>query len=539
MLSGWLENYAELLQELGIGTPADPTPDDVDLLLALCRRDGPAALGRVRGPLAAIVWEPQLARLTAIRDHLGESAVCFAGGPGLLMLASEEAALLRHPAVSAEPDLGWLGRFAARMPLPPGRTAFRDIAELSPGEQCQWHHQSLRRWRVPAVLPSGLDREPDRRVCATRWREAFAAGIPPATRRGRQFGLMLSGGMDSTTVAAFGVPAIRASGRDVAAYCWRLDHFAEGDESPAIRDVASRVNVRVNWFSGDDLYPVLDPDSWPACPNLPQLNPFLGLNLAAYEAARSAGCDVVLNGHLGDYLYPHRHHGLADALRVGNWHQGSREWRELIRRFGPAGCWTSPDIRWFIKLFLKVRPRQIPPPYLAAPALRHFEKIEPWPPETEQAPHPAQWSNLFGTTSAMEMKYERYFASRAGIERRHPLRHQRILETVLALPGFLFFDPKRDKALTRDAMQGLLPDHVVHGVPGGNLSELFLHGVFRAGLPATRALLTHRGALWPEIVSRDYVNAALQAGPAAGAEQQRVLIAAAGMELWRHAIGRR
>jgi hypothetical protein len=76
-------------------------------------------------------------------------------------------------------------------------------------------------------------------------------------------------------------------------------------------------------------------------------------------------------------------------------------------------------------------------------------------------------------------------------------------------------------------------------MPGGNLSTLFLHGLFRAGLPETRALLSQPGALWPQVVNRDYVNAALQAGPAAGAEQQRVLLAAAGMELWRHAVGRR
>ena len=33
--------------------------------------------------------------------------------------------------------------------------------------------------------------------------------------------------MDSTTAAAFAVPSIRASGREVAAYCWRLERFKE------------------------------------------------------------------------------------------------------------------------------------------------------------------------------------------------------------------------------------------------------------------------------------------------------------------------
>jgi hypothetical protein len=535
LLAGWLENYSDLLAEFNTDPNGHSRPDDVDLLLALYQREGPVILERVSGPLAILIWEPQRPRLIAVRDHLGESVVCFVDRWELLALASEEVALFTHPAVSKSPDFGWLGLFAARLPLPPGRTAFRDISELAPGEQGEWERISFRRRWIPPGLPTRLHWESDHRAYVAGWRDALRAGIPAATRRGRQFGLMLSGGMDSTTAAAFAVPHIQASGRQVAAYCWRFAQIPEADESAAIQAVADHLDVRVNWFQGDHLYPVLDPDEWPVCPNVPQLNPFLKLNLNAYEAARAAGCDVLLNGHLGDYLYPHHFHGLADSLRLRHWRQAKQELMRLLRRYGVSCCWQSPDLRWAIKLLIKVPPRQVIPSFLAGSARNQFERVEFWPPEMVHAPHPPQWSSLFGTISAMELKYELYFSARAGVERRHPLRHKCILESVLALPSYLFFG-RLDKQLTRDAMVGGLPDQVVAGERGGDLNPLFLQGLWRTGKPTFKALLTDKQALWPEVICREYVLDALASAEHPDHQQQRVVNAVAGMELWWRAI---
>lgn len=538
LLSGWLENYAELVLELGGAHGAAARLDDVDLVSALYRYSCPGMIDRLRGPMVALVWEPRIPRLQVVRDHVGERAVCFAEGRGPLALASEEAALLRHPEVSTTPDLGWLARFGARLPLPAGCTAFRDISEVSPGEAVQWQVAETMRYRVPLGFPVALRQRLGDRDALACWRKSLAAGIPAATRRGRRFGLMLSGGMDSTTAAAFSVPAIRASGRSVSAYCWRLERFEKADESKAIAEVAARTAVPVRWFDGDERYPSLDPQTWPLCPNLPQLNPFLHLNLAAYAAARSDGCDVLINGHLGDYLYPYRHECLTDALHLRDWGRARAEMRRLIRDEGPARWLSSPEIRGLVKRFLRIKRRPTAPPYLAAPAVASFGPIADWPPEIARSPHPAQLANLFGTTPAMETKYERYFAERAGVERRHPLRHARILACVLSLPSFLFLDDRTHKVLTRRAMAGRLPRRVVHGPPGGNLHPLFLHGFFGDDGRTCKALLSGSTPLWAEVFRRDYINEALEKGAETTPEQQRVLVAAAGIALWIHALER-
>ena len=531
LLAGWLENYSDLLAELNAHSSRTQQPDDVDLLLALYERQGSALLERLHGPLAVLIWEPTRSRLSAFRDHVGERVICYVDQNGLLALGSEEVALLNHPAVSKAPDFGWLGRFAIRLPLPPGRTAFRDISELAPGELGEWGKSSFQRRWIPPDLPTSLLREPDPQAYLENWRDALGAGIPSATRRGRQFGFMLSGGMDSTTAAAFAVPSIQASGRKVAAYCWRFAQLPEADESAAIQAVADHLGIQVHWFPGDPLYPILDPNEWPACPNLPQLNPFLKLNLQAYETARAAGCDVVLNGHFGDYLYPDDFHDLADSLRQGQWQRTKRELMRLLRRHGPWGFLQSPEFRWVVRLLIKVPARQTLPNFLAGSARSQFERFDPWPPGLAHTPHPPQWSNLFGTISAMEMKYEHYFAARAGVERRHPLRHHRILQSVLALPSFLFSDPL-DKQLTRDVMVGRLPDEIVQGQRGGDLNRLFLRGFWGVGKPTLEALLTIKPALWPEVIHSAYVFNALTGTDQPSYQQQRVVIAVAGMELW-------
>ena len=323
---------------------------------------------------------------------------------------------------------------------------------------------------------------------------------------------MLSGGMDSTTAVALSVPAIHSSGRQVAAYCWRLVQYPEGDESARIEATARHIGIDVRWLSGDDCYPLVDPKTWPLCPNLPQLNPFLRLNLAVYDAARSDGCDVLINGHIGDYLYPLRAHVLADALALRDLRQTGQELRRLVRRDGPAHWRRSPEIRDLIKRTLRIKRRPAPPRYLTEQAAERFDDVCPWPPELDIAPHPPQWASLFGTTSAMETKYERYFAERAGVERRHPLRHIRILSTMLQLPSFLFFDEERSKTLTRSAMIGRLPDQICHATGGGNLNAQFLEGFFGEGERALLALLEGPGCLWPELIRRDYVTRALGEG---------------------------
>ena len=58
LLSGWLENYSELVAELGDADRAAPALDDVDLVLALYLRRGPAILDRLRGPLGASSGSP-------------------------------------------------------------------------------------------------------------------------------------------------------------------------------------------------------------------------------------------------------------------------------------------------------------------------------------------------------------------------------------------------------------------------------------------------------------------------------------------------
>ena len=85
-------------------------------------------------------------------------------------------------------------------------------------------------------------------------------------------------------------------------------------------------------------------------------------------------------------------------------------------------------------------------------------------------------------------------------------------------------------------MAGWLPDHVVGGERGGDLNTLFLQGLWGVGKPTLKALLTDKQALWPEVICRDYVLDALASAEHPDYQQQRVVNAVAGMELWWRAI---
>jgi hypothetical protein len=193
-------------------------------------------------------------------------------------------------------------------------------------------------------------------------------------------------------------------------------------------------------------------------------------------------------------------------------------------------------MRDLAKRALRISRRRAAPAYLAGPAVASFGRIADWPPEIAGSPHPAQLTNLFGTILAMETKGERYFADRAGVERRHPLRHAAILACVLSLPSYLFCDGRTYKRLTQEAMTGRLPRSVLHGPRGGHLNPLFLEGFFGDRGRACKALLSGATPLWAEVFRRDYVDEALARGREATPEQQRVLVWAAGIALWCRAL---
>ncbi len=164
----------------------DADGSDAALALAAYRRGGVAALERLEGEFALLVWDGAARRLIALRDPLGSWPLFWsARGPLVAVSGSLEALVRLRPGRSFDEDyladyLTWPNPHAE---LPTERTAFEGIRRVLPGTVVEFGPGASARPRrywdwEERIRPSpGITREEAARACAALLREAVGQRV--------------------------------------------------------------------------------------------------------------------------------------------------------------------------------------------------------------------------------------------------------------------------------------------------------------------------------------------------------------------------
>ena len=210
--NGELYNTAELRAALVARGHCFTSRSDTEVLLQAYLAWGTECVDRLNGIFAFGIWDAEAQRLFLARDRLGVKPLFYVARGAGLLFASELKALLVHPAVP--PEVGAEG-LAEVLALGPGRTpghgVFRGVEELRPGQAMVFDRRGLRRWSY-----WGLHSEPHHDGPAATARTVrdllqdtvarqLVSDVPLAT--------LLSGGLDSSAVAALAVDTLEREGR--------------------------------------------------------------------------------------------------------------------------------------------------------------------------------------------------------------------------------------------------------------------------------------------------------------------------------------
>jgi asparagine synthase (glutamine-hydrolysing) len=237
--NGEIFNYIELRDDLQARGHAFRTRSDTEVIVHAYEEWGAEAFRRFNGQWAVALWDTQRAALVLARDPYGVRPLYVAEHDGRLYFASEVKAIF-----AAEPSLprrfdpiGLDQLFTFWAPVAP-QTVFEGIEEVEPGTVRTYIGDRLQRvssWTpaFPGATSHCFAGTLDDAV------EAVRAEIDKATtlrmlRADVPVGSYLSGGLDSSMVAALG---LRAKGSRFSTFSLRFDD-PEYDETPFQRIMA-------------------------------------------------------------------------------------------------------------------------------------------------------------------------------------------------------------------------------------------------------------------------------------------------------------
>jgi asparagine synthase (glutamine-hydrolysing) len=294
--NGEIDNHRALRSWLAARGRSVVSAVDVAVLPALYLELGPDFVSRLEGPFAMALWDPQTERLVLARDRAGEKSLFFSVRPGGVRFASEIAALVRDDPALLVPDETALAAYLDRGFFEAPRTPLVDVRKLAPGELVTVDAGGISRrryWRLD--LPATPKR--------TRGLDAFDRVIHEAVERQTdvdvEFGILLSGGLDSALLAAV-ARRVRPM-RRMSAFTVRFDESSY-DEGGAAERVARTLGLEsvVTRLQADEVPELLR--DLVAHAGEPLADPaWLPLAVLARRAARDVR--MVLSGEGADELF--------------------------------------------------------------------------------------------------------------------------------------------------------------------------------------------------------------------------------------------
>jgi len=453
-----LDDRDRLRQQLARHQAADlSAASDAELILHAYQVWGEHCVEHLLGDFSFAIWDDRRQRLFCARDHFGLRLLYYAHVGECLLFSNTLQTLRQHPAVSNrlhEPAIGDFLLFGYN--LEPDTTSFVDIRRLPPAHALIVDGSRIRckrYWQLPVPEPLHYQRPAD---YVERFQELLQHAVADRLRTNRVT-VWMSGGLDSTTIAALARPLLTGRG-ELAAMTVYYENLIPDNEREYAELTARQIGLPLHLLRGDE-YPLFNDGNAPVFPE-PMEEPMTALLTAQLQTSLAIG-HVVLTGDGGDeLLHPS---GVAQMLRGLPLHQVWREVGDFVRAYRclpPLGlglrsklrAWRQPSAAtaefpiWLNASFakrcnLQQRWEQV--------IRAKVKPVHPWRPNAYYGLIQPLWQSVF------EFYDAGVFAM--PLEFRLPFLDLRLVQFALAMPPLPWFVSKE---VLRRATVGLLPEKV-------------------------------------------------------------------------------
>jgi asparagine synthase (glutamine-hydrolysing) len=454
-----LDDRTELLQVLrDRGTAVAEDAPDVELILHAYQIWDTACVDYLMGDFAFIIWDERQQRLFCGRDQFGIVPFYYALVNNTLICSNTLNCIRQHPQVSAklnEQAVGDFLLFGMNMEFP--TTIFTDIQRLPPAHTLIWSDGNLqiqRYWTLPRTLPLIFYKR--RQEYVEHFSHLFEQAVADRLHSDR-IATHISGGMDSTSIAAIAQKVLSQKGKpvDFQAFTMRERQMMPEEDSYASM-VAQYIDLPLNVINVEGSFFVVPPEK-PETP-LPEPTGIPARNSAIDVAKRCAAqARIVLTGFGGDpglrfgefYWLDWWKHGLQRewlAVQLNYLltyrrpqfylRRGLAYWRKINKEQPSFPTWFNPA--FVQRLDLQARQQEM--------TAESIDKIARY----GMANSPF-WSNLF----------EQFDPGYNGVAVKHyyPFFDLRLVQYLASIPPVPWLV---NKAILRESMQNSLPSAILN-----------------------------------------------------------------------------
>jgi asparagine synthase (glutamine-hydrolysing) len=466
--AGRVDNRTDVEKDLGLGPGSSRLLGDVALIHRAWLTWGDSFPGRIYGDWAFAAWDPRARKLFLARDHSGNTALYYRVTSRFFAFSSSRRALLKLSPEPVEMDELYLAQILVSWFGYGGeQTIHKQVKRLPPAHLLTVtpdRVEARQYWRLEDTPELLLPRRSD---YVSGFLDVFDRAVRDRLRSNGQVGAMLSGGLDSSSVAVTAARYLGEEGQRLSAFtsvpAFGTDAYTGrwfGDEFPFAHACANAAgNIDLEAVNAAGLSPI---DSIRRAleislePKHSAGNMFWLLELRRIAAER--GCRTLLTGYVGNAGISWTGDMFSHPLGVRVRQLGWRRWlRASVRRRLPQKMLTavpgsSENRRWRETAIHPdfARRLDLTARYLEDPATR-----SPRPPLAERCYLLKPGRSFMGAAQA-EM------GAAAGLDIRDPTADARLLAFCFSVPDRIFIDPETglDRWLIREAMKGRLPESI-------------------------------------------------------------------------------
>jgi asparagine synthase (glutamine-hydrolysing) len=478
---------------------------DTEVIVHLYEEYGEDWPTHVNGMFGAAVWDERNKKLSLYRDRIGKKPLYYSQKDGRIIFASEIKAILQHPAISRELDYQSLYHYFGLKNISAPGTAFADIKQLMPGHVLVWEAGRIKTypyWSIDFGEPLNDITEEE---AAEHLFGLFRDAVKVRMDCDVPYGAYLSGGVDSSAVVSM---MSREQSNPVITFCLGYEDKAEGQFLGKEQDIDYARHM--SQILGTDHYEyIINAEQF--AEQMPSImsafdEPFSGVVSTYFlsilikryvkVALSGDGADELYGSYLAHRLaFPIQNYLIIKSRGINNWSDLGEDDREAVRPFDSpeefrflAAVASRNIAKWRERLSVfsfGERNQLLAMEILHAADFRNIKSVY------ENIASKMTAKDILNQSLEIDQRellpnqvlpFVDRLSMAHSIEVRVPYLDYRIIEFANRLPGNFKIRKEIVKHIHKKALQGLLPDDLIHRPKEGFVQPIYpwMHGALKS-----------------------------------------------------------